>query len=730
MLPGRLSLKNFCGHADTEFSFDDFQSALVIGKVKDNDRFSNGAGKSTIFNAIEYVLFNEIQFSALEKIIRDGCDVCRVEFDFTSSLDKSIYRIVRSNSRKTGTDVRLFKKDNDEWQDLTQRRVSDTEKEIVKIVGFNYKAFCASVLFSQSGSENNVQKDFGNLPNLTPEKRKSVLREVLQLNVYANYEKLAKNKFSNVQYNLEKQKVILTTIGDPDTLLVSLTKEQEESDKILTIYNKNISFIKDKLASLKSEYTLLSDKVSGSRAKISSITNTESICKDGIAKSHKTIEDLKLKIASLPKEAKDIQKELDSMQSWVDEHKKEQIDIEPLNIDASKLLEKFLSAKNALIIVKVKLEELNNPITEEKNCSHCHQNISEEHKHNWTIKNKEEILKLEKDKITLNKDLLELADSRAEVDTLIGTRIAIKNTLSTWESKIDYLSKELEAKRLLYKNYNVLLEDHIVSLRSKNIELETIQQELSALIVLDKNNLTFNRLDELRLDITKSSNKETQLSSEISNLIGKQAIIKHKVEQSILNRIKIIDLKKDIQELEKSLQLHSKVIQAFGSNGIPSLITHSILDELQGEANKWLLKLRPGLQLQFVVINDKNTNKDKDKEDTLDILYFIDGNQREYKQLSGAQKIIVSLSLKLAILFIINKRLGVDIKLMLLDEVNQPLDPGSTEIFAEIIKVIQNELKVLVITHDENLKYKFSHTILIEQDENNVSKGRLCINTH
>ena len=197
MQPLRLSVKNFCSHQETEFSFDDFQSALVIGKVKDNDRFSNGAGKSTIFNAIEYVLFNEIHFSSLEKIIRDGCDVCKVEFDFISSLDKSIYRIIRSNSKRTGTDVRLFKKtEDDTWEDLTQRRVSDTEKEIVKIVGFNYKAFCASVLFSQAGSENNVQRDFGNLPALTPEKRKSVLREVLQLNVYGNYEKLAKSRSS------------------------------------------------------------------------------------------------------------------------------------------------------------------------------------------------------------------------------------------------------------------------------------------------------------------------------------------------------------------------------------------------------------------------------------------------------------------------------------------------------------------------------------------------------
>lgn len=724
MLPGRLSLKNFCGHSDTEFSFDDFQSALVIGKVKDNDRFSNGAGKSTIFNAIEYVLFNEIQFSALEKVIRDGCDVARVEFDFTSSLDKAVYRIVRSNSRKTGTDVRLYKKNDNDWQDLTQRRVSDTEKEIVKIIGFNYKAFCSSVLFSQSGSENNVQRDFGNLPALTPEKRKSVLREVLQLNIYSNYEKLAKNKFGNVQSNLEKQKIILTTIGDPDASIAILTKEQTDSGIVLDTFNTNIISLREKLAKLKSEYTLLSDKVAGARTKITDLTTRETACKEQVFKSSKTVSDLKLKISNLPSEAKEISTQLDSAKAKFDSFKDQKVNINSLKEEFNKQVYEIISTNSAISTLRGKIQECNKPITDEKVCTNCHQAVSEDHKHNWQAQVKDEITKYNEEKIVLESTCKELMAVRDSLEKDITKATAVEKNLLDLESKISFLTKEIEYKRSMYKNYNTLLEEHIVALRDKNLELESISKEIELLVAANKDNLTFNRLDELRVETHKLTGKENQLSSEIASLIGKQAIIKHKIEECVINRQKIVNIKKDIQDLEKSLMLHSKVIQAFGSNGIPSLITHSILDELQGEANKWLVKLRPGLQLQFVVINDKN-NKDKEKEDTLDILYFIDGNQREYKQLSGAQKIIVSLSIKLAILFIMNKRLGVDIKLMLLDEVDQPLDPGSTEIFSEIIKVIQSELKVLVITHDDELKHKFSHAILVEQDENNVSTGKL-----
>jgi exonuclease SbcC len=710
MQPLRLGFRNFCGHQETEFSFEDFQSALIIGKVKDNERFSNGAGKSTIFNAIEYVLFNEIHFSSLEKIIRDGCDVCKVEYDFISSLDKCVYRIVRANSRRTGTDVRLFKQtENNEWEDLTQRRVSDTEKEIVKIVGFNYKAFCASVLFSQAGSENNVQRDFGNLPALTPEKRKSVLREVLQLNVYGNYEKLAKSKYGAVQSLLEKQKIILSTLGDPESFIKSLSERDKELESVIVKDNLELALTVKKISELNAEYTVLNEKVNESKSKISSCKGKLASAVEQVTKSEKTLEDLANKRNKLLEEANQISKEKVSLE------KEETLDVNALNAQLAEYDSQIIEIRTKIRSQKNLIQELESPISEGEICKSCHQNISEEHRHSWAVNAENQKVQLYADNVKLLKEENVLLAAKTE------TSDRLKKYTNT-RARIDKLESELQQKRSFYSNYSHLIEEHSSILKSKKIEQISLQEELEALTASNVDTTIYVKIDALKNDIDALKVVETNLSKKVSQLIGEKAVIKHKIESANLDKTKIASIKTEIEELEKSLILHSKVVQAFGSNGIPALITHSILDELQEEANKWLLKLRPGLQLQFVVVNDKNN---KEKEDTLDILYFIDGNQREYKQLSGAQKIIVSLAIKLALLFIMNKRIGVDIKLMLLDEVDQALDPGSTEVFADIIKIIQDEIKIMVITHDDDLKHKFSHAIMVEQDENNVSKGKL-----
>lgn len=724
MLPLNLSIQDFGAHSNTEFSFKDFQSALVLGKVKDNERFSNGSGKSTIFNAIEYVLFNEVKFSSLEKIIRDGCEVCKVRYDFVSSLDGATYRIVRSNSRKTGTDVRLFKcinEENDQWEDLTQRRVSDTEKEIIKIIGFNYKSFCASAIFSQSGSENNVQKDFGNLPNLTPEKRKSVLREVLQLNIYANYEKLAKTKYASIQSELEKNKIILSTIGDPDLQIKELDKEELDNDKNLSILNSDLEKIKNDLLHANEQYTAATEKEKVSSNKIYEL---DSRLKSELAQCSKyenLIVGLKSKISALPEEAKALKKQAAEITSNIEVLKSSKLDVAPIAIELERATQEFHTEKNTFSNIIKELNDLKKPITDEKVCSHCHQIVSETHKKSWQeaaiVREKE----LEQEKDSLQKNLSILQEKITNFNKQITASQEASAKIVSLEVSLNGINASLETKREYYKNFNELMEENIKSLNSKKIEIEALKKELESFNLL-KDEDNSKKIEDLRIAISILRNKEQTINQASNALIGKKAIIEHIKQECSDNKVKITDIKSSLVKLEKSLLLHSKVIQAFGSNGIPSLITHSILDDLQSEANKWLVKLRPGLQLQFIVVNDK-TNKEQ--EDTLDIHYFIDGNQREYKQLSGAQKIIVSLAIKLGILFIMNKRLGIDIKLMLLDEVDQVMDEEATEIFSDIIKVISSELKVMVITHNDALKHKFSHAILVEQDINNVSKGKL-----
>lgn len=720
MQPIRIYIKDFCSHAKTEFSFTDFSSALILGKVRDNDRFSNGAGKSTIFNAIEYALFNEVRFSSLEKSIRDGCDVCCVEFEFLSSLDKCVYKIVRSNSRKTGTDVRLFKKNQDSWIDQTQRRVTDTEEEIFKIVGFNYKAFCASAVFGQAGSENNIQKNYSNLPSLTAEKRKSVLREVLQLNSYINYEKLAKNKFNQIEQELQKIKFIIETIGNPISELNILSLSKNElfatlNDKILEHETS-----KRELVKIEADYLDLINKISLFNNKIELKELTKNNLVNEINNDERFISETQLKVNKATAEIKSLVIKLNEYKQQLCSSLQNKVDDSSLDEELFKKQQIFNDKLLCIKELKSNLSKLNNSFIKDSYCEYCHQNIPEEHKQNWCRSLDLEIKTTQTALTQLENEHRDIFSSIKLIEKKIKENSLNNKYISNIQFQIEILNKDLENTNNIVNNHNSTLEERSSILNNKRHELTQALKDLSLLSSEAENKKLTANLDFFKKKISSLNNSKQVSSNEIRDLTAKIAVLDHQIGKCKENIDKIEIYSKRIVELEKSMIIHSRVVQAFGSNGIPAIITKNVLGELQVESNNWLAKLRPGLQLQFIIDND-----DKERTDALDILYFIDGSEREYRQLSGAQKIIISLAIKLGLIFIMNKRLGVEIKLMLLDEVDQALDDGGTEVFAEIIKILQKELKILVITHNNNLKHKFSHTILVEQDENNISRAKL-----
>jgi DNA repair exonuclease SbcCD ATPase subunit len=85
----------------------------------------------------------------------------------------------------------------------------------------------------------------------------------------------------------------------------------------------------------------------------------------------------------------------------------------------------------------------------------------------------------------------------------------------------------------------------------------------------------------------------------------------------------------------------------------------------------------------------------------------------------------VNFSLKLGLSFLLQKLSGVDVKFLLLDEITQSFDPSRVDLFMDIVKFFQKDYTILVITHDDRLKDKFSHAVLVEQDINMVSRARV-----
>jgi len=726
MIPIKLTLNDFASHSYTEIDFNNFSSALVVGKVKGNDHISNGAGKSTIFNAIEYVLFNEIKFSTLDRIIKDGKDIARVSFEFVSPHDNEVYKIVRSISKKSGSDLRLYKKINEEWDDITQRRINDNEKEINKLLKINYKTFCASVLFSQIGSENPSQREFYNIAQATPDKRKLILKEVLNLSNYANYEKIAKNKLQIISKEIDRQKAILSTFEDPevnikkykDDLIATELKIEKNNDYLNNLLNNNSS-IDQQINDINNNIKLIENNQS-------SILSEKIKIENELFSLNKEVDSNILKIKSIKNDGKKISLLVDELKNNLSKYDNINFDeeINTISSNIDKISSKISDNQININTLKNKKEELLIPLPSGPVCNHCRQSLTEEHIQSCKEKItkdlsdiQEKIVFFQNENLILNKekDLLQNNLKNLKKDSIIF--IDLKNNLAL-------KNKELEHMRQLFSELNNIYQKNKEKLELLKIELSKVEEKLSQ---MDTSNVENFKKDLLSLIKNKeiNLNKISLYKKDYEDLLKSKNIIEHKIEENLDKIEKIKEIKASIKKLENDYLIIQQVCQAFSTKGIPSLIINNILDDYQTEANEWLFKFRPGLQLQFSVIKAKSNT---DQEDTLDINYIIDGNTREYKQLSGAQKLIASLSLKLALSSLIKKRLGVDLKILLLDEVDQALDENGVNIFSDIIKELQKDFKILVITHNNKLKDRFTHAILVEQDDDLTSTAKLVNN--
>src|SRR5579863_9249736 len=153
MIPLRISLTGFLSYREEQtLHFDDSVLWILSGP--------NGVGKSAIFDAITYALYEHHRAGGrndAKDLINHHEDALRVEFDFL--VDGGAYRIVRTCKRRgraTRAAFRLVRGNSNGWSaDLLKGTEDDKgfKAWIEHTIGLNYEAFTSSVLLLQGQSE-------------------------------------------------------------------------------------------------------------------------------------------------------------------------------------------------------------------------------------------------------------------------------------------------------------------------------------------------------------------------------------------------------------------------------------------------------------------------------------------------------------------------------------------------------------------------------------------------
>ncbi len=183
MNPVRLFLNGFLSYQNaTELDFSSFALACVSG--------SNGAGKSSLLDAITWVLFGEARSRDDDELINAHVNSAEVELDF--EYEGNLYRVKRSKPRGK-TSLLEFYLSNPEggWRVLTEKSVRETENRLRQVLRMDFETFINASFFLQGRADQFAQQNSSS--------RKRILSSVLGLEVWETYKANAAERRKNVE---------------------------------------------------------------------------------------------------------------------------------------------------------------------------------------------------------------------------------------------------------------------------------------------------------------------------------------------------------------------------------------------------------------------------------------------------------------------------------------------------------------------------------------------------
>ena len=188
MIPLHLRISGFLSYRDpVELDFNSFELACISGQ--------NGAGKSSLLDAITWVLFGEARGKSTD-VINLNQDVKAAEVALTFDYEGNVFRVQRTLPRGKSTVLEFQVQDHDNWKPLTEKTTRDTQARIEQTLRLDYDTFINASFFLQGKADEFTQKKSS--------ERKAVLSTILGLEIWDTYKERTAEKRKNLESDVDE----------------------------------------------------------------------------------------------------------------------------------------------------------------------------------------------------------------------------------------------------------------------------------------------------------------------------------------------------------------------------------------------------------------------------------------------------------------------------------------------------------------------------------------------
>ncbi len=244
MVPIKLKLRNFMAYRDAALDFQGIHLAVLTGE--------NGAGKSSLLDAITWALWGKARAKRDDELIYLGQTEMEVEYTF--GLGDNVYRLIRKRdaTKRGRSDLGFQVEDAGGWRTLTETNLRATQTKINQLLRLDYDTFINSAFLLQGRAD-----EFTTKP---PGQRKEILGDILGLQIYEVYEERSKKR-ANQQEKEATQ--IEAQIEQIEQELVKETAYQTElagAQQQAAEFNRQLRLAEQEMELLREQHRAVNEK--------------------------------------------------------------------------------------------------------------------------------------------------------------------------------------------------------------------------------------------------------------------------------------------------------------------------------------------------------------------------------------------------------------------------------------------------------------------------------------